>query len=74
MSSICHVCGLPIWEYDYYWDTLYYLEKNKSIDLTNLPKDLKKYNLRSIKKVLIYEEGEDVAVKRINKTKWIYLG
>lgn len=69
-----NVCGLPIWEYDYYWDTLYYLYKNKSIDLTNLPKELKKYSLKSIKKVLIYAEKDDVAVKRKSKTKWICLG
>lgn len=70
--TIYHICTTPIWEHDYYWETLSILSKVKEIDITNPPGELTKYSPVDIKRALRYAEKEDKCCKRMNHNKWVW--
>lgn len=72
--TILHICTQPVWEHDYYWETLNILSKVKEIDLSNLPIMLRKYPLKDIKRALRYAEEHDKCCKRINRNTWKWSG
>jgi hypothetical protein len=69
-----HICSTPVWEHDYYWETMYCLSKKGVIDVNNLPSRLKKYTQLQVKTALRYAEKEDKVCERVNIHTWKYKG
>ena len=65
-----HICTKPVWENNYYWDTLYALHKIKTIDITTPPAELRKYTTKDLKKALQFAEKQDRVCERITQNKW----
>ena len=69
MIRTVHVCSLPVWEYDYYWQVLQVFTERGMIDLADLPRELENIELAKIKQVLLYEELHEKA-EAINTHSW----
>ncbi len=51
-ERVIHICSVPIWEKDVYWDTLLYICRSKTCTLDNLKKDLNHYSMEEIKEAI----------------------